>query len=418
MSLIIVQDEPDKYHFNTKDTQRVQIEHKDDDYLYLTLYKWGEETSLEICLDTVPTPNHVFSGNMIEVEDLDNILRVYPIDTRTTGDLYDDSEDDVQCHDGGARFELVLKNTPVGNSFTFPLAANNLRCAYQPFLTQEDIDAGRGCPINVEGSYSFYHISKKNNRYLTGKHSHLFRPIAEDALGVKAWCSLDIDAAMTRIIITVPQQFLDDATYPITVDPDFGYQVVGANWEPIVAADQTSERAGSAWTMPAGGGTANYIRARIGSSAADTVDCKVFINQKDSGGAGTHGQIATDENLACAAAEHWEEFTLASEVLAGGVVYILDITGNNTDVIKGNTYNVRYDADGATAVASYYEGQNYAAPESPWVVNAEGVTFDYSIYCNYDVPSVGPSGGEMQMRLGLGGADVGTYKGYDLKRRR
>ncbi|GAI72774.1 unnamed protein product, partial [marine sediment metagenome] len=134
--LKIIQDAPSRYHFKTKDDQRVNIEHKDD-FIYLSLYKWGEEASLQIVLDTVPTPNHTFSENKIEVENPDFLLRVYPIDTRTTGELYGDSEDDVQCHDGGARFELVLKKKrpAMSNSFIFPIISKNLRFSYQPFLT-------------------------------------------------------------------------------------------------------------------------------------------------------------------------------------------------------------------------------------------------------------------------------------------
>jgi len=400
--LVIVQDEPSKYHFKTKDNQRVHIEHKDDDFIYLSLYKWGEEASLQIVLDKVPTHNHIFSENKIEVENPDFLLRVYPIDTRSTGDFYGDVDDMVQCHDGGLRFELVFKKKrpAMNNVFKFPLIAKNLRCAYQRFLTeQEIIEAKIIRPLNVEGSYAFYHISKKNNQYMTGKVFHLFRPIAEDALGNKAWCSLYINPEITELTITIPQQFLDEAIYPITLDPDFGYQIIGTAGAVYLAYTGASFRAGSAWPMPAGGGTANYLRAYLLGTVA--CDCKAFINQKDSGGAGTHGQIATKETLACAAdAGHWEEFTLASEALTGGVDYILNVLGNGADAPgKGDTYAILYDDNGA--VASYYEfPQNYGAPESPWVVNPEGTTLDYSIFCNYDVVAVEGGGGAGAVVMG------------------
>ncbi len=411
MSLQIIQDEPNKYQFTTKDDQRVNIEHKDDDFIHLTLYKWGEEASLQILLDTVPTPNHTFSENKIEVENPDFLLRVYPIDTRTTGDFYGDVDDVVQCHDGGLRFELVFKKKrpAMSNVFKFPLIAKNLRCAYQRFLTeQEIIEAKIIRPLNVEGSYAFYHATKKDNQYMTGKAFHLFRPIAEDSIGSKAWCSLYINPEITELTITIPQQFLDEATYPITLDPDFGYQVMGGSFIDV-ATTGVSARYGSAWTMPASG-TANYLRAYVGGNVA--CDCKAFINQKDSGGAGTHGQIATKENLACAAdAGHWEEFTLASEALTGGVNYILNVLGNGADAPgKADTYVIFYDED--DAVASYEElPQNYGAPESPWVVNPDSPdTYDYSIYVNYtETPPFEP--GHLKMTLGLG------RMGYDLKTR-
>ncbi len=414
--LVIVQDEPSKYHFKTKDDQRVGIEHKADDFIYLTLFKWGEEASFQIVLDSVPTPNHTFSENKIEVKNPDFTLRVYPIDTRSTGDFYGDTEDQIQCHDGGARFELVLKKKrpAMGNSLTFPIISRNLRFSYQPFLTQEDIDAGTRCPLNVEGSYAVYHISKKNNQYMTGKAFHLFRPIAEDALGNKAWCSIDINADInpTNLTLTIPQQFLDEATYPITIDPDFGYSFIGGTWS-LLAEDLSAYRKGSAWPMPAGGGTANYIRAYIRGDAV--CDCKAFINQKDSVAAGSHGQIATDENLNCAAdAGHWEEFTLAGEALVAAIVYILNVVGNPDDLGKGETYGIAHDVNGA--VDSYLDvGANYAVPENPWTQAAEGTTLDYSIFCNYDEPAPPPEEeeeGGLRMTLSLKG-----HMGLDLKDR-
>ncbi len=412
MSLQIIQDEPRKYHFKTKDDQRVNIEHKDEK-IVLNLFKWDEEASLQIVLDKVPTPNHTFYENKIEVENPDFLLRVYPIDTISTGDLYGDSDDVVQCHDGGLRFELVLKKKrpAAGNSYSFSLVAKNLRCAYQPFLTQEERDQGVIRPLNTEGSYAFYHATKKNNQYQTGKLFHLFRPIVEDALGNKAWCSLYINPEITELTITVSQQFLDEAVYPIVIDPDFGYTSIGGSFIDIADGDTSpiGDRRGSAWPMPAPGGTANYIRAYVSrSGGVGGVDCKVFINQKDSGGAGTHGQIATKENLACAEAAHWEEFTLSGEVLTSEVVYILNILGDSLDVGKGEYYYIYYDNNGA--VASYIDAETYATPESPWVANPEGTTHDFSIYANYTEPAAFEPG-HLKMTLGLG------RMGYDLKTR-
>jgi len=311
MALQIIQDEPNKYHFKTKDNQHVGIDHRDD-WIFLDLFKWGEEASLQMLLDIVPTPNHTFKENKIEVENPDFILRVYPIDTRSTADFYRDTEDQIQCQNGGLRFELVLKKKrpAAGNSFTFPIATKNLRFSYQTPLTLEQIEQGHKRPINVEGSYAVYHINKKNNQYMTGKAFHLYRPIAEDALGAKAWCSIEIDRLIdpTSLTITIPQQFLDEAVYPVTIDPDFGYSVIGGSWRAI-ALEPQEIRMGSAWTMPVNG-TVNWVKAYIYGD--EITEVKTIINQKDSGGANTHGEIAGPvENLNCAMAAHWEQFNFA-----------------------------------------------------------------------------------------------------------
>ena len=396
--LKIFKDKENKYHFKTKDDRHVDIEHNDK-RLKFKLHKWDREASVEAVLDMVEADTHKFSGNKIEVEDSKKKIRVYPID--------------VYGGDGGLRFELVYKEKPPTYSFTVPIVSKNMRWGKQPFLTQEDRNKGLLCPENVEGSYAVYHISKKNNQYMTGKAFHLYRPIAIDAEGNKAWCELDIDRSIdpTSLTVTPPQQFMNEAIYPVTVDPDFGYTTIGSvpGGMEIAVFPDGEIRLGNAWTMPAPGGTANYIRAYLAGNGFAT-DCKVFINEKDSGGAGTHGQIATKENLACAAAPHWEEFTLSGEVLTAGVNYILNIIGDGTDPGAGDKYIVYCDQD-TTAVAYYGEVSTYGVPESPWVINPTGPpTYDLSLYCNYSPPAVEEGG--LRMILSLKG-----HMGYDLKTR-
>jgi len=287
--LRIFKDEENKYHFKTKTDNRVDIEHKDK-RLRFKLNKWGGEASAEVFLDMVEADTHTFIGNKIEIEDSKKKIRIYPIDTRSTKDFYGDILDDIQVEDGGLRFELVYKEKPPTYPFNISIVSKNLRWSRQPFLTQEDIEKGIKCPFNVEGSLAVYHISKKNNEYLTGKAFHVYRPIAEDALGNKAWCEIEVDRYIdpTSLTVTPPQEFMDDAVYPVVIDPDFGETGIGGSAWPIASNDGKggliSIRSGSAHTMPAPGGTANYIRAYIGGDVV--CDCKAFINQRDSGGAG------------------------------------------------------------------------------------------------------------------------------------
>lgn len=387
--LKLIQDAPSRYHFKTKDDQRVNIEHKDRG-IALGLYKWGDEASLELNLNMTLSDKHQFLENRVEIDTPAFKLSAYPIDARSTAEFYGDTDDDIQCEDGGLRFELVLKAKPLVNSFTVPIKSKNLRFSYQPFLTEQDIAEGTMRPLNVEGSYAVYHATKKNNQYMTGKAFHIYRPIAEDALGVKVWCSLHIDEYIDpkNLTITVPQQFLDEATYPVTIDPDLGYTTEGGTGAEL-ASEHVSQRRGSAWPMPAGGGTANYIKAYLWGPIS-VCDVKAFINQKDSGGAGNHGQIAGPvENLACALALHWEEFTFSNEALTGGINYLLNILGDKASQGKGSVYYCYYDDADPSAVASYFEVQTYGAPDSPWVVDPEGTTRDYSIYCNYSELAVG-----------------------------
>ena len=378
-------DKKDKYYFKAKDYSHIDIEYVDKS-LKFKLHKWGKEASVEVSLPMVEADTHTFIENKIEIEDSKKKIRVYPIDTRSTGDFYGDSDDIIQCHDGGLRYDIKYFEMPPTNFFDTPLMCRNTRWTKQPFLTQEEMDRIIR-PLNVEGSYAVYHTTKKHNQYTTGKIVHVYRPIAEDALGNKAWCDIEVDRPIdpTNMRVTIPQQFLDEAIYPVTIDPDFGETGIGGS-QGAIATSTVAVRVGSAWTMPAPGGTANYMRAYLNGETDVTCDCKILINQKDSGGAGTHGQIAGPvENLDCVEAAHWEEFTLGGELLTQGVVYILNILGNPDDLsVKGNDYQCAFDVDGA--VDSYLDGiGNYPAPDNPFVDNPEGTTWDYSIFVNYSV---------------------------------
>lgn len=154
--------------------------------------------------------------------------------------------------DGGLEFEIVLKVKPSKNTFSFPLQAQNLKFYYQPPLTQEfnpadcvelsethallknGVEANR--PESVVGSYAVYHATRTNlhrtaedaEKYKAGKAFHVYRPKLTDADGKTAWASFNDDVGKTGVLtITLPQDFLDSAKYPVVVDPTFGETGIG-----------------------------------------------------------------------------------------------------------------------------------------------------------------------------------------------
>ena len=316
----------------------------------------------------------------------------YPLEPRTVIAKDKDGRDRqfTQNELGGFEFTLTLEKKPTTNQITFDIQTQGLRFSYQPPLTQKEIDDGAIRPENVVGSYAVYHATRGNmhasqadaEKYKTGKAFHIYRPHLVDAHGAEAWANLNIsDGALT---ITLPQEFLNAAVYPVTIDPDLGETAIGGT--PLVFVDSSNTyRVGSAWTMPQAG-TANYIKAYFGGD--DAVDVKACINQKDSGGVGEHGQIAIKTNNNCVAAPHWEQFTLADEPLTSGVTYILNFKGNPDDLAIFDNYNCYYDANGA--VASYKTLDTWVPDDDPChLAPPEGTTNDYSIYCNYSEVAVG-----------------------------
>lgn len=138
------------------------------------------------------------------------------------------------AEDGGFEFEWLLRKKPENNVLTATIQSKELDFFYQPALTQEEVDDGAARPENVVGSYAAYHKAKKHNRvggkeYKTGKAFHVYRPEAIDGNGSRVWCDLHIDEENGILTVTVPQDFLNKAVYPIIVDPTFGYTSIGGS---------------------------------------------------------------------------------------------------------------------------------------------------------------------------------------------
>ena len=153
--------------------------------------------------------------------------------------VYEAKEYEVHQYDkpdasseGGFEFEWVLKSKPASNILTATIQSKGLDFFYQPALTPEEIAEGAQRPENVIGSYAVYHSTKggmndaAGMEYKVGKFCHIYRPKAIDANGVEVWADLLIENGV--LTVTVPQKFLDDAVYPVRVDPTFGYTTIGA----------------------------------------------------------------------------------------------------------------------------------------------------------------------------------------------
>ncbi len=139
----------------------------------------------------------------------------------------------IPLEEGGYEINIVLDGKPVSNVFNFSIdGAENLDFFYQPPLTSEEINAGTNRPDDVVGSYAVYykdhanHIEGQTN-YATGKAFHIFRPKVIDANGATIWAALTYSHGI--LSINVPQNFLDNAAYPVTIDPTFGYLTIGAS---------------------------------------------------------------------------------------------------------------------------------------------------------------------------------------------
>ncbi|MCK5178058.1 MAG: right-handed parallel beta-helix repeat-containing protein, partial [Candidatus Omnitrophica bacterium] len=123
---------------------------------------------------------------------------------------------------GSLKIEVILDKKPKSNVVTFPIKTKNLKFYYQGPLTREETDRGVIRPAEVVDSYAVYHDNKRDTRYRSGKAFHIYRPKIIDAAGRTTWATPHIDARNGKFTVTIDQDWLDTAVYPVTVDPEFG----------------------------------------------------------------------------------------------------------------------------------------------------------------------------------------------------
>ena len=291
--------------------------------------------------------------------------------------------------------EIELKSKPATNVFDFTITgAENLDFFYQPELTTEEIAERAFRPENVVGSYAVYHKTKANHRvgntnYATGKAYHIYRPKAIDANGAETGAELSYTNG--ALSVTVPQKFLDDAVYPVRVDPTFGYTSIGAT-DGASFAQNTSDRSaqlGRAWNLGEAGTLDSLHVAAIltGGDVSDTVDFFAAIYREDSAATDSHDRVVGIErtNLSISSTATFYTFTAASQSLTIDD-YILAGLGDGADVASAsNLVQSRFDAGSSGNI--YFEQVNngYATlkAENPWTEVKATSTNTYSIYATY-----------------------------------
>jgi len=216
---------------------------------YVKLKRWGEECyfSMEIPPTYMPGGNKRVGRNVDKVEwnSTDIGARFYKKERKG---IIEKSHKFIKNENSGLEFEVVLNKKPATNVISLPFTSKGLVFYYQGPLTAEEISQGAIRPEEVVGSYAVYHVSKKDNEYGTGKAFHIYRPKLIDKNGKWIWAELDIDPTAKLLKITVDQNWLNKAAYPVIVDPEFGYTSIGLTPIPIVSSAYGSIFTGSAMT--------------------------------------------------------------------------------------------------------------------------------------------------------------------------
>jgi len=291
--------------------------------------------------------------------------------------------------DGKLEYEIEFKERPESNAVELNLDfPAGLRFCYQDTLYNEWLRDDRGMlweeyqqrhnrPENVIGSYAVY-WREANNQFKTGKFCHIYRPELIDANGKRAWADLHIDAKTKKLTITIDGEWLDQAAYPVILDPILGYNTAG-----LSDTSNAGYIEGHASTTDGTGGATNSYHVAIHSIDTNPgVKIGIFNADQDTG------------NPASKTLVEQVEFDVAvsnDESTAGGSTSLAASTKYYIGwIVEEAGTDIKYDTVAETE--GFYRGGYTYADEftSPFAANASGGTRKYSVWIVYG-GAAGPS---------------------------
>lgn len=370
---------------NPKDKIEVEIgDAKQPDFKpQAKLMRWDNEVNFSLRAQEHPSAIVETEGNLIKYITPEYEVHQYELDPGDIGE------------DGGLEFEWILPSKPSTNVLTATIQTKGLNFYYQPALTQEEIDEGASRPDNVIGSYAVYHATQGGmNRadgmeYKTGKAFHIYRPQATDDTGKQVWCDLHIDTDTGVLTVTVPQDFLDSAIYPIVVDPTFGYTSVGASTVFSIRTNggfDYTVRHGNGISAPESGNVTQVDVALETITNSASVDYTAFVNTEDTT-ANSHEELVSAEvtGVSITTTAEFKSFPLTPTAITA-IPYVLSSVGDNDDV-SADIVRGRYDsADTQNYYTEQYNGDGVYATvkaEDPWTENETSSSTKLSIYATY-----------------------------------
>jgi hypothetical protein len=228
--------------------------------------------------------------------------------------------------EGAYEFDILLKERPKSNIVEFTIQTKGLDFFYQPELTQEEINEGCERPENVIGSYAVYykdcpanHVGGKE--YKAGKAFHIYRPLITDADGKEIWGELNVDTDTGILSITIDERFLDEAFYPVVVDPTFGYTTKGSS-------NVGSKFIGTKFSATENG-TVTSITRFLKNNWGSTVYSNVGYFNDSSGAVGTHVAHGTSTGYG-SGQNDWATIDVSGSITNGSAYWLISETDGSS----------------------------------------------------------------------------------------
>ncbi len=246
---------------------------------------------------------------------------------------------------GGLEYEVIFGTRPAFNHIDFNINAPGLNFYFQPLSMPSS--ENRCCPENVRGSYAVYHDVQENrmhsskaegDKYRSGKAFHIYRPKLIDALGRESWANIVIDTKRGLLRIILDPFWMDNAVYPVVLDPDFGYMGIGGS----NGAVGTNTIYASGMAAPADGDGTTDTMSIYSLHAVGAVDAYVGL-YVDTAGPAAIVAGSPKSNLAAGTwGASWKAFTMAGLSVTNGVDYW------NTAQFDVDNVNQYWDTPGGT----------------------------------------------------------------------
>lgn len=335
-------------------------------YPQVKLKRWDNEANLSVRLDDdFKGARLVEDGNKIKLKGRGKEVNFYEIDE-------------------GFEFEVVFARKPKTNVVNFTIQTKGLRFLYQPEI--EDKQAERRAkfrgvtieearrqirPENVVGSYAVYHDSKSGDyspaggkNYRAGKAYHIYRPKIIDKSGDWVWGVLNVNVDSGLLTVTIPQEFLDKAVYPLTVDPTFGYTSVGGSQE----YTEPDWMIGDRYTVPSDTNKASSISVYIQKYYASESVKGVLYSGANVVSNGVGGAVAAPASFG------WVTSTFSTSPS------LTPSTDYGICWISNSYPDYKYDTD-AGAYQLFHNNNSYASPAA--IPTDDVGSWKHSLYCTY-----------------------------------
>lgn len=354
----------------------------------IELSKWSGQVAMGITYEGLPattTGARPFLSKDVNWDGASQSMQVVPLAASST------------MEDGGMEINIILNSEPATNTFPFAISgASDLDFFYQaPLWEEAGLNAptslcsdtvcntdGQGTstrPENVVGSYAVYytdhfdHVQGQTN-FATGKAYQIFRPSVTDASGVTIWATLSYSRGL--LTLSVPQGFLDSATYPVTVDPTFGYTTAGAS-SAQVSVNQVVCISKASLISVGSNGTVSDVQMNGNFFAAGAVEKGIVT---DSGFAILANGVGPEVTLT-ATHQWWVSTYVSQPSVASGSSYhpCVIVGGNSTTIFRDS---------GVSGDSQVQTGNTYSSPTNP--TGLANSSFIYSIYADYTAGAAAP----------------------------